>query len=886
MLSVQLKATDNLIIPPHVKTQKQLGKYQVKRYIKSFPKIALQCTRFFLRGSSYHRLLRQQGPVAFQNTFKLNYHKRFPRTENHFPFDNGDVGDVCERDFGYCHGFSAALTYWNRLSHFDPGNINQASYPRNVGSDEWFEYYKLIIDKIMNNKEPVIIPGYNHLYEFASSHPRITNYLKEHIALEWAERNINLSSYFKVLRQVYHKFTIKEAKDLHKKLHFKINELNHNPVVWIASAADEKKRINPLEIPGGIHDMQAYRVDPIDKNGDFKVYFWDIYSPNDADEATSIFTISTIKKGSKNKNKPRIFKEIVDSTGKVLEKKSEFDGVFDFADMDTVPFDEIELGEQVVKLMKFYQDNPVFTKHLEENFEKNLKNPAPKFRIPYKGDEPLPQVKLSDGTIWEFPKEMQYYDGNIWIEKHQISKLPNEVIKILDNFSEVKWRNGEKIDRYNLQLPRPYQYLDENDAPKEFKFNLNWFNYEGKFLPNENFFIEAPKDLIKKLKKYTLTWPPTKALNLKYFQDDSYVRNFFKPNDESEELLWEIPIEFITENGLFHVPTIYKSKVPRKVVEVLEKNDLWPLEVPINLSYMTKESRTVKIGNTKMTLPLRWYSSHRNNLIKIPAHELKDYPKILSDFFYGFGPRKNHDFFEVSPRLINQSKIRYNNEVYLFPKDWFSKADDDFFSDSGISIPEDQLEFVPENYREMIVGKGGKWPPIQNRFNSYMQTFYLKDGSEFQFPLSWVLPSDQLAIPRGQENILPQKIIDELFKKGPYKWPLKENIDLYNLQLDRLKLSDGSYFLWPREWMKIQDHNMKIKLPKSIRKIESMIPKEVQDIIKKSYDGKYPENRMVEPWRIGFDLEDLEIIDSAELPDGFRIVDEIDLPDTPDDFFD
>lgn len=869
VLSFHLKAVDNLIIPPHVKTQKQLSKYQVKRYLKSFPKIALDCTKFYLRGSSYHRLLRNQGPAAFQNSFKLNYHKRFPKTENHFPFDNGDVGDVCERDFGYCHGFSVALTNWNRLSHFDPENINKANYPKDVGSDRWFEYYRKIIDRLMNDKDPVIIPGYHHLYEFAGSHPRITNYLKEHIALEWAERNINLSSYFKVLRQVYHTFTIKEAKALYKKLDFKINELNHNPVLWIASGTSEQKQINPLEIPGSIHNMQAYRLDPIDKNGDFKVYFWDIYSPNDAENATSIYTISTVKKNPNKKNKPLIIKEVIDSKGKALKRKETFDGVFDFADMDTVPFDEINLGKEVVKLTKFYQDHPEFTKYLEKRFEDYIKNPPPKFRVPYKGEEPAPEIKLADGSIWKFPKEMLYFDGDIWIEKQQISSLPDKVIKALDKLTKVKWREGEKINRYDLQLPRPYEYHTGDMDHQEFKFDLSWFDYDGKFIPNQQFFDTAPKELIDDLKKYTLNWPPTKPLNLKYFQNHSHLRMFPEVGDDFDSTLWDIPIEFITENGQFHIPTKYISEVPEKVIDILKKQNLWPLEHPINLSYMTKKSRTIKMANSEIVLPIKWYLNSDEDIIKVPAKELKNYPKELSEFIYGFGPRAHSDFFEISPSAIDHAKIRYNDETYIFPQNWFPKSDDFNFSIDEITIPQKQIEFVPAIYRDIIVGKGGQWPPVRNKFSRYTKKFYLKDGSHFQFPLSWIV-SGELTIPKSQRYVLPQKIIDEIFSKGPFKWPLKEPIPLYDIQLSRMKLEDGTYFLWPREWMKYHEDGIKLKLPKSVKKIESMIPKEIQDKIKQSYNGNYPQDRIIEAWRMNFeDFEDLEGLPVVEEDYGF-----------------
>ncbi len=872
---LSLKANDNILIPPHVKTQKQLSKYQVKRYIKSFPKIALECSRHFLRGSSYHRLLRNQGPVAFQNAFKLNYTKRFPRTENHFPFDNDGVSDVCDRDFGYCHGFSAALTYWNRLSHFDPENISKTKYPKNVGSDEWFEYYKNIIDKIMKDRKPLIVPGYNHLYEFASSHPRITRYLKEHIALEWAERNINISSYFKVLRQVYHNFTLKESKALYKKLNFQINELNFNPIVWIASSTNERKRINPLEIPGSIHNMQAYRIDPIDQQGNFKLYFWDIYSAQDADEAIDVYTISTTSTGANGK--PVIFREVRNSLGKIVGKKKRFDGAFNFADMDTVPYDEMKIGEDAVNLMNFYKAHPEYTKYLEEKFESDLKNsPLPKFRVPYKGEEPPPKIKLADGSIWEVPNKMLYYTGGIWIEKNQIDEVPEKAKKVLDLLVGSRWREGKKIQRHELQLPYPYQYMDHNDI-KTFQFSMDWFDYKGNFLPDEKFFDSAPEQLIKELKEYTLNWPPTRPLNFKFFRQRSYVRDFPDLSDEMEGSLWTMPIEFITANGLFKVPKKYESHVPAKVIKVLKKNRLWPVTDPINLQYLTEESRTIKIGNMKTVLPLSWYADNLDNLIKIPVGDLNRLPKQLSTFFYGFGPRAQVNYFEVSPQVINESQIYYKNDKYLFPKDWFKKtSEDSHFSDSFLEIPESQLNHVPKFYKEIIVGPGGQWPPANRKINKYSQTVELSDGNDYHFPLSWISLNGQLIIPKGQEHVLPQKVIDQIFTKGPYKWPLKGPVRVSELQYPSMELKDGSRFFWPREWMKV-GQSWGIKLPKKVKNIEAKIPKEIQDKIKKAYNGKYPEDRKVDIWRI---RDDIVFHDSPVFPDAPGFPDAPIFPDS------
>lgn len=837
----------NLIIPAHIKNQQDLAKYQVVEYLKHFPNSTFRCALYLSRLSTYHVLLRNQGTVAFKKAFKINSLKRIPSTENQFSFSNHDVSEVCERDFGFCHGFSAALTYWNRLAHFDPENVNHATYSEDIGSDEWFDYYRVIIDELMYKRNPVIVPGFKHLYDFTNSHPRITRYMKEHVALNWAKRNINISNFFKILKSVYHTFTTSEALILHQKLSYRINELAFNPIVWISSESNEEKKIFSIENDAGIHTMQAYKITPIDANGNYEIHFWDIYDPHDAQYATRVFTISTNKVTENGRAYVTSHKE--NKQGKIIASKKVETTIFSFADMDLVPFDDQYIGEDAYKLLEFYKKNSMFTSYLENQYEEYLKNPPPPFRVPYSGPDTSPfEIILSDGSVWKVPTKYQHYQGSLYIEPKQVNELSNTIKKSLDFLVGKKWRKGVLIPRYAFQKAEPFYYLDSNGNEKTFYYDIKWFNYEGKFLPDNNFYRKAPIELIKELKTYSLQWPFGKNVSLKY---NYHPLNEYRIIFDGGKVIWKVPIDFLSEEGFF-VPANFKKHVPAKMIIKLKNLNLWEYEKPINLAFIDPDKRTLSYSsNKKFIIPLDWYIGN-TRMLKITIERFNQLPDELKVFFTGYKDTNLLQTIEVDSYALTGTQYKWNNKNFTFPITWF---DLDIVSEgltqTLFDIPEEEIPFIPDNLKELIVGKNGTWPPVNKKIHFHESSLYLKDGSKFTWPMSWVDDGWNLVIPPGEEHVVPAKVINEIFSIGPYLWPLRR-LSVALIQYSPIKLNDGSYWLWPREWM---DTNFGIiNLPKSEKKINEMIPLEVQAKIKKLFEGVYPKDRKFNVWQIADDF--------------------------------
>ncbi len=860
-LTSALWAGENILIPPHVKTQRQLAKTRVWPYLKELPKNIFTCTWHTLRGSSYHRILRREGPDGYKKIFKYNSIKRQPRTENQFSFDNGAVGEVCSRDFGYCRGFSTQQgRTWLRLGHFDPKNISGIDYPTDVGSDKWFNFYKEIIDKIMAEKKPAIVPGYENLYLFSKSHPRITRYLKERIALSWAEENINISSYLKIGRSIYNKFTPDEALKLHKKLHFRINELNVNPIVWVSQPAGGEKPFLGIDEGAGIHVMQAYRIDPIDDAGYFTVYFWDIYSPHNADNAISTYRIST--KQARSNGRAVVKKKF----GSRTKPNGDVFNPADFADMDLVPFDDMEIGRDAYNLAKFYEENPTFSRYLEKRYKDFIENPPPKFRVPYEGDY-LPKIILPDGSIYEVPRKYMSFNGNMWVQPDEVNDFPKAVRDIFDKYLGDRWREGEEIHNTNFQIPKPYIYV-EDGVEKTFEFKISWFNYEGGFLPDESFYTNLPAELALRFKEYTAQWPKIKKrIDLRYMFDHYLERDIYDPKSNEYEPIWTATIEFF-EDGFFRIPEEYKDLVPEEAISYFKKQNAWPIKKPILLEYVDEGNRTFHIGDEKYIFPIEWYTNVKEAEIRVPKNKIDGLPKSFKEYVLKYHQSRN-DYITLDPQFMRNSAISYKEKQYLFPKKWFNKIDDlDEWAPWQIEIPDEDLGKVSPLYREIIVGKGGAWPPKYRNFGNYAPTITHQDGSKFTFPLAWVTPQGYFKIPPGQEKILPQRVMQDIFSAGPNKMPFTRPVDIHELQLTPVKLENGELFLWPIEWMQAEFGS--IKLPKRVEDIEAALPLEIQKKIKAMSKGKYPEDRVIETWMFNQNF-DSEV--------------DFNIPNTPDDFF-
>lgn len=849
---------ENLIIPSHIKNQKDLAKYQVIEYLKSLPFESIQCGLYLTKLTKYHKLLRDHGPEIFQQAFKFNDHKRLPLTEHQFPFDNNRVGDVCERNFGFCHGYTSSLTLWNRLAFFDPDNISSAIVPKEVGSDEWFNFYRLLIDELMIRRRPIIIPNFHHLYEFVDSHPRITRYIKELIALEWAKRNINFSSYFKVLNGIYNTFTTTEALELHQKLSFRINKLKINPIVWIASRSPGEKSYLNINNEAGIHNMQAYKITPIDKDGFYKIYFWDIYNANDATQASRVYNIAT--KATDSNNNAIISYENNDSYPFIFLDKNLEDVSFSFADADTVPFDDINIGEHALKLLEFYNKNPKFTAYLEQQHEYYSKNARPKFRSPVKENPKDPfQIILKDGNVWNVPTKYQYYTGDLWIEKDQIQELEPLIQESLDIITNKTWRSGAKIARHKFQKPLPFSYKNAEGKTNLFFFEIQWFNFKGEFIPNDDFYCKAPYQLIQAIKEYTLFWPIKKPLNFKFF---SKQYNRFKTFiDDDGKMIWKIPSEFLSDNGLI-IPKNLEKYVPAKVISFLKRNNFWPVSKPININYLTIQSRTINYAKGKKFItPFAWFSNTSDKIL-INKERFNELPDELKIFVAGFGNKELMKNVSLSFNLLRSSLVQHNDEILVFPREWINYITSIYYNSeydenvehkrpNSITLKKDELSSIPPWYHKHLVGEAGTWPPSAKNltFSAYGLNVTLKDKTTYDFPLTWINEKYFINVPQSESHILPEKVREEIFEVGPYKWPIKNQvIDIGSIQLPPVILNNGADWHWPREWM--SGHYDQIILPKSDKLLNQMMPKEIQDKIKNAYGGQYPEDRKISVWNV------------------------------------
>jgi len=113
--------------------------------------------------------------------------------ENSLPFRNGGGGSSIKATQGFCWGHASVTSKFNRLAFFKKNEKPKFSL-KSADATEYnkaLDYYKEIVDKIVDN-EPVDIPGYENLNDFASE-PGIQEYIADHVATSWADRAMSFS---------------------------------------------------------------------------------------------------------------------------------------------------------------------------------------------------------------------------------------------------------------------------------------------------------------------------------------------------------------------------------------------------------------------------------------------------------------------------------------------------------------------------------------------------------------------------------------------------------------------------------------------------------------------------------------------------------------------
>jgi hypothetical protein len=760
------KAIKNLLIPKHISTQKQLAKFSAKNYWKRFPQEAYDCVRYFMTASSYHKYQRKkESAAAIKDILFINSHKTKPSTDNQFSFGNGEVGNVCERSYGYCHGYTYSLVMWNRLAHFDPTNFNKAMIPdKETQPEEWFNFYRRIIDEV-NKRKPMIIPGFKNLYEFSDSDPRITNYLKERIAINWADRNISFGG-LKLLAGAKDTFTAKEALKLHTSLTKQIAE-GYNPIISLASKSEGSWK--DLFQGAGIHVMQAYEVGPI-IDGQYNVKFWDIYSPKDANQATNTVTINT--KVTDEKNRPELF----------FQREVQFDGkeetstAFGHSDIVQVHFDKTFLGRDLERLSKFYQSNYEFYKVLYKEQLDRIANPPPPYKVPYTGP-PLPPIILSDGSHWHWPKEMIMYTGEIQIHESQRSQLPDEVVKIIEKFIGPSWKSLHLINQYSFQVP---------PLTDEMPWKLEMIDSDGFINLTPEIIAHLPEQTIKELKEATSNKKLPKEFYLKGFTN-RFTTN--SPDDWAQEETFYWPIDFYLRNGKYKIPNSYLPKLSKDAQEQLKLRKLYGTE---------KEFYLQNILNGiygKIILPIQWIDV--SGKITIP-HDENLVPTDVKEMIVGPGSWPPPDNFDFS-RVVNANPIRLDSgEEYRFPLTWYLDSDDPW--NMKVRIPIEHADYVPMHVRHKIMAPE-KWPPRKAFMLSYTRPVYISGERTWNWPLTWIEDFNTVRIPLDEAHILPPEV-RAMFKK----WPV-DYINVHNFQAEPMRFGARDWsepttdiYIYPRKW--------------------------------------------------------------------------------------
>lgn len=109
--------------------------------------------------------------------------------ENSLAFRNTPgISDNFEMTQGFCWGHASVTSKFNRLAFFKgdkkpPYDLNSSN---SATQDKAIEYYKALIDKVINN-EPVDIPGFKNLNEL-SDHPSFDGYIGDKVAESWGDR--------------------------------------------------------------------------------------------------------------------------------------------------------------------------------------------------------------------------------------------------------------------------------------------------------------------------------------------------------------------------------------------------------------------------------------------------------------------------------------------------------------------------------------------------------------------------------------------------------------------------------------------------------------------------------------------------------------------------
>ncbi len=827
LFSFSVFAFNDDVFPPHIKTQTDLALNRLKVYFyKQLPSEVLACTKSFMGVSEYQRFLRELKKSSkyskesiFRSVLKLTDHRRYPRTENQPPFDNNDIGDVCEREYGFCYGYTFSEVLWNRNAHFIPNKIAKLEVPdKSKEPEKWFQFYKERMDDLFIKRKPTIIPDFENLHLFLSSDPRINTHYKKHAALKWAERNISFGG-VDILLSIRSSMTKKESQKLYDELSYSINTIGFNPIIYLSSRSfDEKewkikdiikdfkgyiKYLKTKYTQAGIHVVQAFEISPI-VDGKFTIKTWDIYSPFDADEAINEIYVDLNAKNADGQflletSRPFSFESSSPLGGiRTLDKGSESTSFY--ADIEQVPFDNYFLGLDVKNNYEFYQKHPEVYSYELLQYEQRQKNPPPKWYPPYKG-EGVPPIILKDGSHWFWPEDFLIYNGSIHLTQERKEQLPESVKEILTWFHGEKWKEKKFINPYSFQI---------SEKLYRSKWDLKNIDYKGFITLSEEQLNALPLEDVEKIKERISD--KTKfpyVFNLRAYLND-YVF-YYVVNDFGEMEAWYWPIDWFNEAEQVSIPSNAKEMIPSNVYAHLDALGVFSVQKPFYVNQLNS-SIEIDFGKHSKRIPFHWFDN--NGQVTFPS-SVEEVDKELVEFFVGraenWPPKKEIN----AQKIINaMSYLRYDREdktLFYIPLDWLVKELDDYdFGFSYIEMPASEKElatrYMPKDVISQIIAPE-KYPPNKAVMVSKPVEVYLSNGQTWHFLSSWldIGPNGEHAkIPEDEWHMIPEKVKEELFMKGgPYEWPPRESYPIYEFQSRPVRFGEpekNDYWLWPRTW--------------------------------------------------------------------------------------
>lgn len=159
--------------------------YQSQKAMFSFADI--------LHGKSYETKSCEDVCPKGLDILSVNRDQLLPRPEHFLSFRNikPDFADSIKETIGYCWGHSTVLDDFHYLAFFDKDNKLGAVIPQSKIAR--INYYRSLIDQIVEEEKGTVIPGYANLRELAETEG-LKEYLKVSVAKKWGKNAVKIRS--------------------------------------------------------------------------------------------------------------------------------------------------------------------------------------------------------------------------------------------------------------------------------------------------------------------------------------------------------------------------------------------------------------------------------------------------------------------------------------------------------------------------------------------------------------------------------------------------------------------------------------------------------------------------------------------------------------------